>query len=141
MRIPCHEERIETLLGEIVHALREIRDELKPKRLAKARIELMPKTIQVGQTSTALIQGLDQNGQPFAIQASDVSLTAAVPADVSFGTPTANPDGSVSIVVTGVNADTGDGITATVLGVTSNSDTLTISAPAPVLTSLQLTLQ
>lgn len=112
--------------------------------LSKARLTLMPKTVEVGQTATAVLQGLDQFGHPMSIDSSySVSYQASNPADVSFGTP--NPDGSD--VITAVAADPGDSITAVVSGgpknvsVTSSSDVLVINAPAPVLTSVNLVLQ
>ena len=113
----------------------------KEAKLTSARVELMPKSIAVGGTANALIQGFDQFGQPFSLNGVPVTPVASAPADVSFGTPTVNADGSVSVVVTGVNADPGDSISASVGSVTSSADVLTITPPAPVLTSATLVLQ
>jgi hypothetical protein len=60
---------------------------------------------------------------------------------VSFGTPAFPGDGTAVIPVTGVNADAGDAISAVVDGVTSNSDTLTITAPVVTVASVNLALQ
>lgn len=106
----------------------------------------MPKSILVGEKATATIAGLDQNGQPLALDSTySVAYSASPnPASVSFGT--VNPDGSV--VVVGVAADTvsiGAVITRPDGGtVTATADTLTISAPpppTPVLTSASVVLQ
>lgn len=102
----------------------------------------MPKTITVGQTSTAHIVATGTDGNPFILTASDtIALTASTPADVTFGTPTFNADGSVDVVVTGVNADSGDSITAQVDTVTTNADVLTITAPVVTVATATLTLQ
>ena len=102
----------------------------------------MPKTIEVGQTATAVISGFDQFGKPFPLSSSDsISVTASVGADVTFDAPVFNADGTVSVVITGVNPDAGDSISATVDTITTNADVLTINAPAAVLTSATLTLQ
>jgi hypothetical protein len=105
-------------------------------------ITVMPKTIAVGEVATAKLTAVDTDGKPFLLTSADVIvLNASVPADVSFGAPTFNADGSVSVPVTGVNADPSDVISATVDAVVSNSDTLTINAPAPKLASVTLALQ
>jgi hypothetical protein len=108
--------------------------------IAYVRIKIMPKSIVVGATATAHVTATKPDGSPFLITAADtVMLTASVPADVTFGTPTFNPDGSVDIPVTGVNPDPGDAINATVDGVTSAApDTLTITAPVPTTVTVTL---
>lgn len=143
-----HEGRIEEIhqkaveaLWEIAHTLREIRDELKPKFLSRARLHLMPKTVTVGQTANAVISGVDQFGNPFPLTSADtISIAASTPADVTFGAVTFPGDGTALVVVTAVNADPGDGITATVGSFTA-TDTLTIEAPAPALAGVKLVLQ
>jgi len=133
----------------IVHALRDIAEELRRIRvilhhefvphISLTRITIMPKTVAPGQTATAHITAAKSDGSTYTITTADsVSLAAAVPGDVTFGAPTFNADGSCDIVVTAVNADPGDAITATVDGVTSQPDTLTISAPAPATVTVTL---
>lgn len=126
-------ESIALSLHHIAVDLHAIRGTMVPlHHLTESRITLMPKTIAVGQTATAHITAAKPDGSPFLITAADsVSLAASAAADVSFGSPTVNADGSVDIVVTGVNPDAADAITATVDGVVSAPDTLTITAPAP----------
>ena len=98
----------------------------------------MPKTIPVGGTSLATLVCKDQNGQPFTLDATyKETYAASAPADVTVGTP--NADGSATI--TGVAADPGNTIGATVtrpdgVAVTLTTDTLVITgATGPVLTS------
>lgn len=106
----------------------------------------MPKTVNVGDKAKAIINGLDQNGQPLALDSTyTVSYSASNPASVSFGTP--NPDGSVEI--TALAADPGNTIGAVITRpdggtVTASPDVLTIVTPpppAPVLTSASVSLQ
>jgi hypothetical protein len=134
--------RIREALEDISKTFKQVRDILRSQQshISVTRISIMPKTIQVGQSATAHITAAKADGSPFLITSADqVSLTAQVPADVSFGTPVINADGSVDIPVTGVNADAGDQIAATVDGIVSAPDTLTITAAAP--TTVTLTLQ
>lgn len=136
-------------LLEIAESAREIAAELRRIRvilhkefaphLTRLELTLMPKTVQVGQTATAHITATKADGTPFPITSSDtLTLAAATAADVTFGTPTFNADGSADVVVTAVNADPGDAITATLDGVASNSDTLTITAAGPATVTLAL---
>lgn len=112
--------------------------------LTSARLSIMPATIPVGGVANAVINGLDQNGQPFVLDATyKVVYRAATPADVDFGAP--NPDGSCQI--TGVGVDAGDAIVADITRpdgfvITTSSDTLTIvpATATPVLTSATLSL-
>src|SRR5437879_12909915 len=102
----------------------------------------MPLTIAVGKTANAHLTGTGSDGLPFKLGSGDTfTPTAATPADVVFGTPVFNADGTVDIPVTGVNPDPGDAITVQVDAVTSNSDTLTITPVAVTLGSVNLTLQ
>jgi hypothetical protein len=129
------------VLLELVEEVRLIRKILQPK-LFVTEITIMPKTIQVGQTAVAHITGTGSDGNPFKFTTSDsVSLAAVVPADVTFAAPTFNADGSVDVLVTGVNPDAGDAISSTVDGVVSNQDTLTITAVPVTLKSVSLTLE
>jgi hypothetical protein len=146
-----HEERETHLLRELVRLagqqvliLSDIRALLKHKSiLVKARIIIMPKTIAVGGTALAIIQGLDQNGKPFPLDATyPTAYTAANPSNVSFGP--VSPDGSDTI--TGVAADPGDSIGANItrpdgVVIAATPDVLTITAPVPVLTSAAVVLQ
>ncbi len=131
------------LLAGALIALESINERLTPT-LTRARITIMPASIQVGKTATATIQGLDQNGQPFPLDETyTVQYSASAPADVSFGAP--NPDGSV--VITGVNPDAGDNILASItrpdgVVIQTNADTLTVTAATvSVLTSATLSLK
>ena len=127
------------------HLLLEIQATLaRMSALTFARVIIVPKTIQVGQTAQAAIQGLDQNGQPFPLDSTyQVVYTASSPSDVTITTP--NPDGSATI--TGVNPNPGIQVGATITKpdgstVTATPDTLVIQAvtPTPVLTSASVVL-
>jgi hypothetical protein len=122
----------------------DIRALLRSK-ISQARITVMPKTIEVGKTSTATISAQDQNGAPIVIDATyTVNYSASNPASVSIGTP--NPDGSA--VITGVAADPGNSISAVITRpdggtVSASPDTLIITSPpppAPVLTTASVVL-
>ena len=125
------------LLHEIRHLLRQ-----KP-HLTRGRLIVMPKQIQVGETAQAILQGVDQFGNPFPLDSSyTVVPTASAPGDVSVGP--VNPDGSFTI--TGLAADAGDAIGAQVTRpdgtvIAFTPDTLVIVAPAPVLTAGAVVLQ
>lgn len=124
----------------------DIRHLLKHKFIiTRARISVMPKTIQVGQTSTATISAQDQNGQPIAVDSTyQVSYSSSNSANVSFGT--VNPDGSC--VITGVAADPSNSIAAVITRpdggtVSATPDTLSIvpvPPPTPVLTTAAVVL-
>lgn len=125
-------------LAGLLHEVRQIQNILEPK-LSKGQVTLQMKTIQVGATANATLALLDQNGAPFTIDSTySVVYTASNPASVSISAP--NADGSATI--TGVAADPGNTIGATVtrpdgVAVTLTPDTLVITAttPTPVLTS------
>jgi hypothetical protein len=112
--------------------LDQILDRLTPK-LQKGSVNLMPKTIAVGGTSLATLALVDTTGAPMVIDATyTVQYSASNPASVSVGT--VNPDGSA--VITGVSADPGNTIGATVtrpdgVVITLSSDTLVITAVTP----------
>jgi hypothetical protein len=134
-------ELISRELHHIARDLHAIRGILVPlQHLTQSKVNLMPKTIAVGGTSNAVISATKADGTPFLITAADqVSLAASVNADVTFGAPVFNSDGTATIVVTGVNPDPSDEITATVDGVVSAPDALTISSPAPAAVTVALT--
>lgn len=130
-------------LGILILRFNELLNILKRKpHLTSARTIVMPKTIQVGQTANAAIQGLDQFGKPFPLDATyQVAYSAATPADVSFSP--VNPDGSDTVA--GINPDAGDAISATItrpdgVVITASADTLMITAATPVLTSAAVVL-
>jgi hypothetical protein len=138
-------ESIRSHVGATDVTTKQILQLLKQKpHLTKARIVIMPKQIQVGQTAQAVIQGFDQNGNPFPLDSSyGVTYSASNPADVSFSSPV-NPDGSDTI--TGLAVDAGVAIGATITRpdgavVSATADTLTIVAPPPVLTTATVVLQ
>lgn len=131
-------------LGHLVLITGDIRDLLKRPTLVKARITLMPKTVNVGETATAVIQGFDQNGQPMTLDSSyTVAYSASNPAAVQFAPP--NPDGSDTI--TALAPEPSDSISAVITGgpnavnVTATADVLTINAAASVLTTANVVLQ
>lgn len=139
-------ERVEIrALWRIWWQLERIVNLLTPN-LHSARIQIMPKTVKVGEVAKATIVGLDQNGQPFTIDTTyQVAYSASSPADVSIGTP--GIDGSAD--VTALAEDVGDVISAVITRpdgqvVIASADTLTIepaAPPAPVLTSASVVLQ
>src|ERR1700733_343340 len=115
----------ECLLRHIMRVETKILKHLRHGSISQLEINIMPKTIAVGATANAVLAATGSDGNPYILSAADtISLAAAVPADVSFqsGPPTFNADGTATVVVTGVNADPGDAITATVDGVVSSSD-------------------
>lgn len=103
----------------------------------------MPKTINAGETATATIQGFDQFGKAFPLDATfQVAYTQSNSADATFG-PT-NPDGSASLTANTADTDTIGAIITRPDGtvVTATPDVLTINAAAiPVLTTATVVLQ
>lgn len=122
----------------IFDRLGKILDLLQP-RLTSLVIQfhggIMPASIEIGKTTTASVQGLDQFGNPFTID-----LVANPPswsiADPSIATASPNPTTPTSEDIMGVAAG------STSLGVScaglSTTDTITVTAPVPVLTSLRI---
>jgi len=148
-----HEEREEIkLLRELLknaekqlHVQREILGRLQQQPiLTKARISIMPKTVPVGGTANAVIKGVDQNGQPFVLDATyKVTYQSSAPADESFSP--VNADGSDTIAALAPSAASGDQISASITrpdGVVINAtpDVLTITAATLVLTSASVVL-
>lgn len=143
-------ETVRNLEREEVKLLRDIRSTLhsilgllKPVPFY-ARITTMPKSIEVGQTATAMLQVVGTDGAPFVLDSTyTVTPSAATPASVSFGP--VNADGS--FIITGVAADAGDSIGATITGgpknvsVVATPDVLTITAGAVVPASATVVLQ
>jgi hypothetical protein len=124
-------------IAQDVHAIRTI---LARPHLTRLELSIMPKTIEVGQTAVAHLTGVGSDGNPFAFTAAN-NITMSGDANASFGPPTFNADGSADVVVTALAVDPADDISATVDGVGSNRDTLTIVAAAPTLSTVTLTLQ
>ena len=128
------------LLLRLVHIAYRILRSMHP--INNLEITVMPKTIAVGEVANAVLTAVGSDGKPFPLTTADtITLAASVPADVSFGAPVFNADGTATVPVTGVNADPSDAISATVDAVVSNTDTLTITPPAPKLGSVTLALQ
>jgi hypothetical protein len=126
-------------IDSTLSAIRVILQSALGPHLQSARITIMPKTITVGQSATAHITAANSDGSVFPITATTALVVgAAQGTDVAIGSPTFNADGSVSIPITGVAADPSDGITATVDGISSNTDILTITAAAPATVTLTL---
>jgi hypothetical protein len=126
-------------IDSTLSAIRVILQSALGPHLQSARITIMPKTITVGQSATAHITAANSDGSVFPITATThLAVGAAQGTDVAIGAPTFNADGSVDIPITGVAADPSDGITATVDGVASNTDILTITAAAPATVTLTL---
>lgn len=137
-------QQIARTLGHIQLVVTEILQLQKHKPiLVKGKVFIMSKSVVVGSSVLAVIQGFDQNGNPFPLDASyKVAYAASAPSDVSFGA--VNPDGSD--VVTGVAADPGDSISATIqrpdgVVISADPDVLVVTAPVPVLTSTKVVLQ
>lgn len=122
----------------IFDRLQKVIDLLQP-RLTSLTITyrggLMPATIEIGKVTTATVEGLDQFGNPFPIDlaANTPSWTIADPSIASIAPNSAVP---TSEDVTGVAAG------STALGVScaglTTTDTITVSSPAAVLTSLRI---
>lgn len=129
-------------IADELHRIRVILDKAFSPKLDSLEITIMPKSIAVGAVATAHIVATGTDGKPFMLTAADtITPAASVPSDVTFGPPVFNADGSADIPVTGVNADAGDSITATVDGVESSADVLTIEPAAVKVASVTLTLQ
>jgi hypothetical protein len=133
-------ESIALSLRHISIDLHAIRGTMVPlHHLTESRITLMPKSINVGQTANAVISATKADGSPFAITTADtVALVAANPANATLGAPVINADGTVTVPVTGAAPDPGDAITATVDGVASQPDTLTVTTAAPATVTVTL---
>ena len=136
-------EQINKGVWQGVLILSDIRSLLKQKPiLIKAKVIIMPKTIPVGGTAQAAIQGFDQNGKPVVLDSTyTVTPSASAPSDVSFSP--VNPDGSFTVV--GVNADPGDSIGASITRpdgsvIQASADVLTVTAAASVLATANVVL-
>jgi hypothetical protein len=136
-------ELLETAEEQLV-ALQEILQVLRRPILTFARVTIMPKTVPVGGTANAVIQGLDQNGQPFVLDATyKVAYQSSTPADESFSP--VNADGSDTIAALAASPAAGDQISATItrpdgVVISATPDVLTITAATPVLTSASVVL-
>lgn len=134
------------LLHRILARLDAIYDLLKPALpiLSKARIIIMPKTVNVGDSFNVAIAGLDQFGQPFPLDANySVVYGASNPNAVQLPAPPL-PDGSG--VGTAVAAEPSESISATITGpggtINATADVLTINEVVvpPVLTSASVVI-
>lgn len=131
--------RILELLEEILDILRQ------HPRLTRVQIRFGDAmadtgTLAVGQSLTATVQGFDQNGQPFTIDFSTFK-TAWTNGTPAVASDAASADGS-SDVITGVSAGV-DLFTVSVTRpdgqvITSAQQPVTVTAPAPVLTSVKI---
>jgi len=146
-----HREEIEllrqllTTAGQQLVTQREILQVLATRSiLTKARVIITMKTVQVGGTANAVIQGLDQNGQPFPLDATyKVAYQSSTPADESFSP--VNPDGSDTIAALAASPAAGDQISATIqrpdgVVISATPDVLIITPAVPVLTSAKVVL-
>lgn len=120
-----------------------VREALDKPHPIYARVEIMPKTVNVGEVATVNLQVKDQFGNPFTLDASyQVAYSGSNPGAATFGTP--NADGSDQ--VTAVAAEPSDQISATITGgpggvnIVATPDVLTINAPVPVPTSASVVL-
>ena len=132
-RLDENDRLIYEALVKILAVLEEIRDTLKP-RLSSLLIRFgdsMPATVEVGKSIAAVVIGFDQNGQPF-------DLTGQVPSwsTDNAGIATVAPPDQLTTSVTGVAA--GSANLSVSVGGLSASDVVTVTAPAPVLTSVQI---
>lgn len=147
-----HDERRELdLLREQVRLakqeleqLRIIAGELAPKRLSSIKVKLSlggiimpvgPLTIAAGKTFTASVVGFDQNGAPFSgplpTPSFTVDNTAAATVDAASGAGVA--------VAAGVANVTGSLTSAEGLAL-SDTETVTVTAVVPVLSSIKVSL-
>jgi hypothetical protein len=123
------EQRDRKILEEVEEIEQDVHPKPAPSQLTKGQVNLQMKTIPVGGTTLATLALKDQNGAPMTIDATyKVVYAASNPASVTVGTP--NADGSCTI--TGVAADTGNTIGATVtrpdgVAITLNTDTLAVT--------------
>jgi len=128
--------KIYTQNNEILKLLRQ-----KPI-LLQARVQVMPKTVQVGQTATSTLTTVWSDGQTHVLDSTyQVTYNAANPSNVSFAPPAS--DGSD--VITAVAVDPGDSISATItrpdgVVVTASPDVLTITAPPVTLVGATVVL-
>lgn len=124
-----------------INLLREIRDKLPtPQKLSTIKLAFLkgdsmaegPVTLSVGQTTVATVDGFDQNGAPF----SGPVPTPTFAMDNS-AIATVDASGNVVAVSAGVANLTATVVTAE--GVTlSDTETVTVTAAAPVLSSIKI---
>lgn len=94
-----------------------------------------PITLTVGQSATATVQGFDQNSAPLAIDFTDPNFAVAWTVDnAGIASSTPNPDQSSAVV--GVSAGVAN-LTATCAGF-SDTETVTVVAQAPILSSVKI---
>ena len=141
-----HEHQEIRLLREQVRLLREILAKLPSTpqvKLSSIKVILSggntmpvgPLTISVGQKYVASVVGFDQNGAPFTgpIPAASFAVADATVASID---PTAGTGAGLAAGVTGVSASltSAEGLALT------DSETLTVTAVVPVLSSIKVSL-
>ena len=93
-----------------------------------------PATLTVGDKKTATVLGFDQNGAPFAIDFNANPVTWADDNESAVAdTPTANADGLTAVAPGVANL----GATC---GGFSDSESITVVAQAPVLSSIKISI-
>jgi hypothetical protein len=92
-----------------------------------------PVTLNVGQKTTATVQGFDQNGAPFAIDFTANPVTWTID-NASLDSSTPQPDQSDLIVSLAAGVAN---LTATCAGLT-DTETITNVAVAPILSSIKI---
>lgn len=137
----CRATRVEILLAGILAVLENLNHAIEARLTPKlTRIQLQEEplaeslALQVGDKKTLTVQGFDQFGQPFAIDfnATPASFTDDAEAVVS-DSPAGNTGAdAISAIAAGVA-----NIAVTVAGFT-DSMAITVSQPAPVLSSIKL---
>ena len=131
-------DELEDKLNIALAILLEIRAIVTPKLTSLVILfdgEVMPANIAVGQVTVATVLGFDQNNQPFPIDfaANPPAWSIDNPAVASIAPDSTTPS---SEAVTGVSAGSAT-LSVSCAGL-SASDTVTVSAAAPVLTTLQI---
>lgn len=136
------EEEELRLAREEVALLREIVRELRhEKRLAFIKIAIGgkmpvgPATLTVGDKKTATVLGFDQNGSPFAI---DFTANPVTWSDDNEGSVADAPAADGSDPLTAVSAGVAN-LTASCAGFT-DTETVTVLAAAPVLSSIKVSI-
>lgn len=133
----CRATRVEVLLAGILVILENLNDRISP-RLSRIQLQeeplAEPLALQVGDKKTLTVQGFDQFGQPFAI---DFNATPASFTDDAEAVVSDSPAGNTGAdAISAIAAGTAN-IGVTVAGFT-DSTSITVSQPAPVLSSIKL---
>lgn len=96
---------------------------------------LGPVTLNIGQSTTASVQGFDQNGAPFAIDFAANPVTYTID-NSAIASSTPNNDAGQTDTVVGLTAGVAN-LTATCAGF-NDTESVTVVAAAPVLSSIKL---